>query len=184
MAASPPRRCGRACRCRITTPRPWMATPCAPPTPMGATLTRPLRLAVGEQAVYVDTGDPLPAEFDAVDPDRRSAEVGDRRRGRDRNPGRGHALEARAHDGRRHRRHRAGRVRQPSPAPARFGGHRRQRSHASPGLSPPAHRHPAHRHRTGRPRQRPETGRHRRIQFHHPGRDGRRVGRVASTACP
>ncbi|RME83700.1 MAG: molybdopterin biosynthesis protein [Caldilineae bacterium] len=35
---------------------------------VGATLTRPLRLALGEQAVYVDTGDPLPQGFDAVVP--------------------------------------------------------------------------------------------------------------------
>jgi len=35
---------------------------------VGATLTRPLRLAVGEQAAYVDTGDPLPAGCDAVIP--------------------------------------------------------------------------------------------------------------------
>ena len=34
----------------------------------GATLTRPLRLGLGTQAVYVDTGDPLPAESDAVVP--------------------------------------------------------------------------------------------------------------------
>ena len=34
----------------------------------GATLTRPLRLGLGTQAVFVDTGDPLPAEFDAVVP--------------------------------------------------------------------------------------------------------------------
>jgi putative molybdopterin biosynthesis protein len=32
----------------------------------GATETSPLRLKVGEQAVWVDTGDPMPAGFDAV----------------------------------------------------------------------------------------------------------------------
>src|SRR2546425_4094915 len=32
---------------------------------IGATETSPLRLAVGEQAVWVDTGDPIPAGFDA-----------------------------------------------------------------------------------------------------------------------
>ena len=33
---------------------------------VGATETSPLRLAVGEQAVWVDTGDPMPPDFDAV----------------------------------------------------------------------------------------------------------------------
>jgi putative molybdopterin biosynthesis protein len=33
---------------------------------IGATETSPLRLTVGEQAVWVDTGDPMPAGFDAV----------------------------------------------------------------------------------------------------------------------
>ena len=33
---------------------------------VGATETSPLRLAVGEQAVWVDTGDPMPEEYDAV----------------------------------------------------------------------------------------------------------------------
>lgn len=33
---------------------------------VGATETSPLRLAVGEQAVWVDTGDPMPEGFDAV----------------------------------------------------------------------------------------------------------------------
>ncbi len=35
---------------------------------VGATLTRPLRLAVGTQAIYVDTGDPLPPASDTVIP--------------------------------------------------------------------------------------------------------------------
>ncbi|MCO6449452.1 MAG: molybdopterin biosynthesis protein [Caldilineales bacterium] len=35
---------------------------------VGATLTRPLRLELGTQAAYVDTGDPIPAQFDAVIP--------------------------------------------------------------------------------------------------------------------
>ncbi len=35
---------------------------------IGATLTRPLNLLVGEQAFYVDTGDPLPTNSDAVIP--------------------------------------------------------------------------------------------------------------------
>lgn len=33
---------------------------------VGATETSPLRLALGEQAVWVDTGDPMPEEYDAV----------------------------------------------------------------------------------------------------------------------
>src|SRR5262245_3987069 len=33
---------------------------------IGATETAPLRLRVGDQAVWVDTGDPLPDGFDAV----------------------------------------------------------------------------------------------------------------------
>ena len=33
---------------------------------IGATETSPLRLIVGEQAVWVDTGDPMPPGFDAV----------------------------------------------------------------------------------------------------------------------
>src|SRR5262245_45458621 len=33
---------------------------------IGATETSPLRLSVGEQAVWVDTGDPMPPGFDAV----------------------------------------------------------------------------------------------------------------------
>ena len=33
---------------------------------VGATETSPLRLAVGEQAVWVDTGDPMPEGYDAV----------------------------------------------------------------------------------------------------------------------
>src|SRR5215510_12854905 len=33
---------------------------------IGATETTPLRLQVGEQAVWVDTGDPMPPGFDAV----------------------------------------------------------------------------------------------------------------------
>ena len=33
---------------------------------IGATETSPLRLRVGEQAVWVDTGDPMPPGFDAV----------------------------------------------------------------------------------------------------------------------
>ena len=33
---------------------------------VGATETSPLRLAVGEQSVWVDTGDPMPPDFDAV----------------------------------------------------------------------------------------------------------------------
>ena len=33
---------------------------------VGATETSPLHLAVGEQAVWVDTGDPMPEEYDAV----------------------------------------------------------------------------------------------------------------------
>lgn len=33
---------------------------------VGATETSPLRLAVGEQVVWVDTGDPMPPDFDAV----------------------------------------------------------------------------------------------------------------------
>ena len=33
---------------------------------VGATETSPLRLAVGEQAVWVDTGDPMPERYDAV----------------------------------------------------------------------------------------------------------------------
>jgi len=42
----------------------------------GATLTRPLRLKIGEQAVYVDTGDPIPAGFDAVIPIEQAQKVG------------------------------------------------------------------------------------------------------------
>jgi len=34
----------------------------------GATLTRPKRLKIGQQALYVDTGDPIPDGFDAVIP--------------------------------------------------------------------------------------------------------------------
>ncbi len=42
----------------------------------GATLTRPLRLPIGEQAVYVDTGDPIPAGYDAVIPVEQAQKVG------------------------------------------------------------------------------------------------------------
>ena len=42
----------------------------------GATLTRPLRLKIGEQAIYVDTGDPIPAGYDAVIPVEQAQKMG------------------------------------------------------------------------------------------------------------
>ena len=44
---------------------------------VGALLTRPLQLAIGQQARYVDTGDPLPPEADAVIPIEEAQRLGE-----------------------------------------------------------------------------------------------------------
>ena len=63
-----PSRCGRGFPHRIITPRPWTALPCAPQSTTGALPSRPVTLRMDEEAVYVDTGDPLPDWANAVVP--------------------------------------------------------------------------------------------------------------------
>ena len=102
---------------------------------VGATETRPVALDVGSQAVWVDTGDPMPAGMDAVvmiehvqrDPaDPSAVRVYD--------PGR--PVAARAPVGRGHRGHRAGAAGKPSHHPRRPGGLRRRRPHHGSGAPP------------------------------------------------
>ena len=90
---------------------------------------------LGEQAIPVDTGDPLPAGHERRDHDRGHAACAPaqrrRWRRRDRNSGGRRAVGRCRADGRGHRRDRVGAARQPPAAPARPGRDRRLRAYRS-----------------------------------------------------
>ena len=65
LAASLPSQCGRCARRPPSTPPGWMASQCGPPTRSGQA-KRHRCCSVSASSKLIDTGDPLPAGYDAV----------------------------------------------------------------------------------------------------------------------